>query len=86
MTNVSCLCSTAEVKPGGGKATGPSKSTHLSHEEVYFKTLLSDPRVKRGEYRKYLNRAIVEAIDFLESRAQCYKTVCVSNLLALIIS
>jgi len=31
MTNVCSLCLVAEVKPGGGKATGPSKSTNLSH-------------------------------------------------------
>jgi hypothetical protein len=48
----------------------PNRATHLSQEEVYFKTLLADPRVKRGEYRTYLNRAIVEAIDFLESRGE----------------
>ena len=54
----------------GGKVSGSSKQTHLSQEEVYFKTLLADPRVKRGEYRTYLNRAIVEAVEFLESRGE----------------
>jgi hypothetical protein len=42
----------------------------LSHEEIYLKSLLSDPRVRQGEYRTYLNKAIVEAIDFLESRGE----------------
>ena len=54
----------------GGKGLSSSKQTHLSQEEVYFKALLADPRVKRGEYRNYLNLAIVEAIDFLESRGE----------------
>jgi len=51
-----------------GQAIGINKRAHLKHEETYFKTLLSDPRVSCGEYRVYLNIAISDAIEYIEAR------------------